>query len=396
MSSATAALRTRIEELSRNNVRRDLNAICDPMARVPLEISSDIFMRCLPNSPRLDPGNFPMLSLRVCHLWSDIALATPLLWTTIHTKDGDAKNFDTLFEIWLNRAGSLPLSLSLCGDLHRVMPLVKQHAHHVQNLDLIFRSGELDDIKAPFSYLRKLTIELTPHYDDLGTQANYYIHGFIEIFRGAPSLVECELRGMPRDDVGDTIAESLLHPSLRLLRLGAEGSDSSAGILRHLTLPALEGLLVSALDIPSTEFISFLTRSSPPLKCLHLTTHDPIDRIFRLIPSLTELHLEFWSWNLTNEEAPLSCLAADCLPNLRSLTIIGSFLGAHSEYKNLIVRVLTARRAFTGHARLQSFRILFPIDKEVLALDGSTIASLRQLAEDGLHIHVGPKGNNYI
>jgi hypothetical protein len=163
MASATAALRTRIlrtriEELGRNNVRRDPNPICDPMARVPLEISSDIFMWCLPDSPRPDSENFPMLSLRVCHLWSDIALATPSLWTTIHTEDGDAKNFDTLLEIWLNRAGSLPLSLSLCGDLHRVMPLVKQHAHHVQNLDLILHSRVcvVEQYKGPLFSLEKI------------------------------------------------------------------------------------------------------------------------------------------------------------------------------------------------------------------------------------------------
>ncbi|KAJ7858992.1 hypothetical protein B0H13DRAFT_2672430 [Mycena leptocephala] len=203
------------------------------------------------------------------------------------------------------------------------MPLVKQHAHHVQNLDLILRSR--------------------PRYNDLGIQTQY-IHGFIEILRGTPSLVECELRGMPLYREGDPVPELLLHPSLRLLRLGI-----SAEILQHLTLPALEGLLVSTLDIPFTEFISFLTRSSPPLQSLQISTSDPMDRCFRLVPTLTELHLGFQSWNLEDEEAGLSCLTADCLPNLRSLTIVGRFVRDQSEYKNLIVRVLAARRA-SSHA----------------------------------------------
>ncbi|KAJ7916062.1 hypothetical protein B0H13DRAFT_2658514 [Mycena leptocephala] len=120
-----------------------------------------------------------------------------------------------------------------------------------------------------------------------------------------------------------------------------------------------------------------------------------MDRCFRLVPTLTELHLGFQSWNLEDEEAGLSCLTADCLPNLRSLTIVGRFVRDQSEYKNLIVRVLAARRA-SSHAQLQSFRVLFPVDVELLAPRDTTVASLRHLAEDGLHIHVGPMSKNYI
>ncbi|KAJ7080465.1 hypothetical protein C8R44DRAFT_824276 [Mycena epipterygia] len=69
MASATE-LRTRIADLSstiehqkqilkdlensRSDARRDLNSLLDPMARMPLEILSDIFMQCLPVTPRPD------------------------------------------------------------------------------------------------------------------------------------------------------------------------------------------------------------------------------------------------------------------------------------------------------------------------------------------------------
>ncbi|KAJ7133412.1 hypothetical protein C8R44DRAFT_611217, partial [Mycena epipterygia] len=98
MTSATE-LRARIADLSstikrqkqilkdleknRSDARRDLNAVLDPMARLPLEVSSDIFTLCLPIIPRPDSSIAPMVFLDVCHLWSRIALSTPSLWTAI-------------------------------------------------------------------------------------------------------------------------------------------------------------------------------------------------------------------------------------------------------------------------------------------------------------------------
>ncbi|KAJ7120409.1 hypothetical protein C8R43DRAFT_853873, partial [Mycena crocata] len=55
-------------------------AIFDPVAKLPLELSSDIFLRCLPDDPAPNEAVAPMLLLRVCHAWSDIALSTALLW----------------------------------------------------------------------------------------------------------------------------------------------------------------------------------------------------------------------------------------------------------------------------------------------------------------------------
>ncbi|KAJ7896395.1 hypothetical protein B0H14DRAFT_2430988, partial [Mycena olivaceomarginata] len=67
--------------------QRQLNAVFDPMARLPLEISSEIFLECLASSgcgtgsrPELGALRLPMLLLNICHAWTDIALATPSLW----------------------------------------------------------------------------------------------------------------------------------------------------------------------------------------------------------------------------------------------------------------------------------------------------------------------------
>ncbi|KAJ7203724.1 hypothetical protein C8J57DRAFT_1030880, partial [Mycena rebaudengoi] len=100
MSDAVAALRKRLGELassialqekvlydlerSRAATRHQLNTILDPIARLSLEISSDIFMCCLAEVCRPNVRTAPILFLNACATWAEIALSTPALWVTIH------------------------------------------------------------------------------------------------------------------------------------------------------------------------------------------------------------------------------------------------------------------------------------------------------------------------
>ncbi|KAJ7657481.1 hypothetical protein B0H17DRAFT_870855, partial [Mycena rosella] len=61
-------------------------AVRDPVSRLPLEISSEIFIQCLPSTSNPQPGarDIPMLLLNICNAWTDIALSTPALWEAIH------------------------------------------------------------------------------------------------------------------------------------------------------------------------------------------------------------------------------------------------------------------------------------------------------------------------
>ncbi|KAJ7453591.1 hypothetical protein B0H11DRAFT_1820259, partial [Mycena galericulata] len=70
-------------EQSKSLVQRQLNAARDPVERLPLEISSEIFIQCLPSL--LEPGahHLPMILLNVCNAWTDIAISTPVLWEAI-------------------------------------------------------------------------------------------------------------------------------------------------------------------------------------------------------------------------------------------------------------------------------------------------------------------------
>ncbi|KAJ6561781.1 hypothetical protein B0H19DRAFT_1142616 [Mycena capillaripes] len=54
-------------------IRRQLNAVRDPVAALPLELSSKIFIYSLPLHPALGSSHIPMLLKNGCTAWSDIA-----------------------------------------------------------------------------------------------------------------------------------------------------------------------------------------------------------------------------------------------------------------------------------------------------------------------------------
>ncbi|KAJ7439112.1 hypothetical protein FB451DRAFT_979873, partial [Mycena latifolia] len=68
-------------EHTRTAVRRQLNGLCDPMTRLPIELSSEIFMRCL-STPIHNPrqSSAPLLLLNICNSWTNIAVSTAALW----------------------------------------------------------------------------------------------------------------------------------------------------------------------------------------------------------------------------------------------------------------------------------------------------------------------------
>jgi hypothetical protein len=68
-------------ERDRSLVRRQLNALIDPVARLrlPVEISSEIFIQSLPPFPQPGAIHIPMLLLNIYNTWRNIALSTPSL-----------------------------------------------------------------------------------------------------------------------------------------------------------------------------------------------------------------------------------------------------------------------------------------------------------------------------
>ncbi|KAJ7896295.1 hypothetical protein B0H14DRAFT_3612264, partial [Mycena olivaceomarginata] len=248
----------------RTLARRELNSVLDPVARLPLEISSEIFLSCLATSgtrfPQPGALHLPMLLLNVCDAWSRIAVSTPSLWAGIHILFQDnPQSLQKLVPHWLAGAGNRPLSLSLSGYAtfdSKVLDIVWSRARQLKHLELC----EVDpERRGPRMYKLERNQRLG---GDGGWTMDLWEGGtgpeslpalktlaIFELLRLAPNLIECLFR-----DVG-------------LRRLVFDESNWSRNVLSHLNLPALETL---AADVHGVELLPFLAASSPPLRELLL------------------------------------------------------------------------------------------------------------------------------
>ncbi|KAJ7288948.1 hypothetical protein C8J57DRAFT_1013389, partial [Mycena rebaudengoi] len=80
---------------------------------LPVEITTHIFLDCLPDDPDYnEPSDAPLLLTRICKIWQSIALNTPRLWTSIIV-DSRRPPDAGFVEAWLRRAGVRGITLEL-------------------------------------------------------------------------------------------------------------------------------------------------------------------------------------------------------------------------------------------------------------------------------------------
>ncbi|KAF5346307.1 hypothetical protein D9758_011508 [Tetrapyrgos nigripes] len=114
-------LKCRRDLLSRsiNNHR----ILLSPIRRLFPELLAEIFIHCLPSNhlPTRSSAEAPLLLLRICKRWRDIALKTPRLWCGIHIHVPNHPLSNPIMtrrvegiKQWLERSGSeLPISISI-------------------------------------------------------------------------------------------------------------------------------------------------------------------------------------------------------------------------------------------------------------------------------------------
>ncbi|KAJ6507829.1 hypothetical protein C8R47DRAFT_966457, partial [Mycena vitilis] len=107
------------QEIALLQAERDVlfNSLKFPIISLPVEITSQIFLHCIPGDP-LSPGSFyPAVVLgQVCRQWREIALAVPDLWSAWSLAiDGNIsrKRLLTGLNLWLARSRNRPLSFRL-------------------------------------------------------------------------------------------------------------------------------------------------------------------------------------------------------------------------------------------------------------------------------------------
>ncbi|KAF9078022.1 hypothetical protein BDP27DRAFT_1310593 [Rhodocollybia butyracea] len=99
-------------------------SLMSPIRQLPSETLAEIFLRCLP-SGRYAVRSLeyaPLLMTSVCRHWRTTAIQNPLLWNSLHIHfpphlNGKVANqrIDGI-ALWLERSGTLPISLSLHGS----------------------------------------------------------------------------------------------------------------------------------------------------------------------------------------------------------------------------------------------------------------------------------------
>ncbi|KAJ7876570.1 hypothetical protein B0H13DRAFT_2055059 [Mycena leptocephala] len=392
-------------EKDKSAAQRQLNAVQDPLvARFPLEISSKIFLECIPLPPVPGARFAPMLLLNVCHSWTTIALSTGALWAAIDIGfSGRPQAKRQILKLWLQRARNYPLSITLYNGLKNgAAPILGRYTKQIKCLGLYdeefnVRRTTLTDFES-FPCLERLAIGATGNEEDWSL--GFSLAHTIRFLGLAQNLVELTLYSFITESDYKT-TQKLVLPSLVCLKFGElpklhHLSDSSADdILCHISLPALEILAIPFTTISCSDLSLFLKRSSPPLQKLVLDhgsnsfAFAELDEWLRLVPSLT--HLEFLVRRETSTDNDLFSALADSashlLPNLRSLTIHNASPSFSDSSWQTLLCALSARRS-----RLLQFKFTY-FDCEPPA---DVCAGLRQLVADGMDIHIGSDYENLI
>ncbi|KAJ7038018.1 hypothetical protein C8F04DRAFT_1091093 [Mycena alexandri] len=383
----------------RSALQRQLNSIRDPVARLPLEISSEIFLQCRPPPPHRSPPppvhTAPMVFMAVCNAWSHIALSTPALWGTVPV---DCLSPE-LLELWLARARNHPLSVYFYRP-DVVFGAFEGHVEQLKHLQICGdpeirgQSKSFGHLLPCFSSLETLTLRGARRRLDWMSQ-------IMELLSRTPNLIECTFDSVnlfPWDAPGTNV----VLPNLTCLKFGGntgrhKGSGSDR-ILRYVTLPALQTLSFPFDSIPTADFLLFLRRSSPPLRKLDLGSTYKVFSFGELSQwlhfMLSLVHLEMCTRNTVANDlfAALAETPSDLLPHLQNLQI-------HNEpvrriwfppsYQT-ILRVLSNRCT-----TLTYFELTSP-SQFVSTPDPHICDELRQLVAGGMDIFIGDNEGNPV
>ncbi|KAJ7453657.1 hypothetical protein B0H11DRAFT_271519 [Mycena galericulata] len=403
-----------LKTLERSKIlyQRQLNAARDPLAQLPLELSSKIFLLCLPPLPEPRAHQIPMLLLNICTAWTDVALSTPALWADIRVvfPRANLKGFRELLAIWLQRAHNRPLSISLSNPFDEgVAPIVWEHGQHLKRLELHHDRDDFDidllgcSSPGPLPLLQTLVIRRSANQPDASyypLSSGYRGPQILELLRLAPNLLECRLAMRPVYGP-DVIQERLVLPALRRLKFEALARDrrSNDCILKHLTIPRLETLSLPMSHVDFDDLLAFMKRSSPPLQELVLGAGSVVDdrqqlvECLRLVPILTHLDMR-WPPTASVEElfSTLAQSPSVFLPNLRSWTIRLHLRADISDSSwEALLRALTARRS-----QIQIVHVKFKHVSPSLKPAPDILAGFRELVAGGMELYIGTNQENFV
>ncbi|KAJ7885252.1 hypothetical protein B0H13DRAFT_2277894 [Mycena leptocephala] len=273
-----------------------------------------------------------MTLTQICRKWREIALGTPALWSVL-SYDDDIRQVH-VFNAWLNRSRSCPLSLNLRRgvrglDITPVLTAMVPHRARWERLQLDFLSQyDLPIFNGPMPLLRYLklhlhrppadaiaavlfdapllrTVILNAHatskvilpWAQLTSLALIYVfpHQCVPILQQTSNLVRCELHiffDPNRNHRGPDV--TLAH--LESLILISPGRESVPDFLETLIVPALRRLEVPEcfLDAKPIELLTvFISKSGCKLEELLVTSGSvPLSSYCTAFPSIRNISSE--------------------------------------------------------------------------------------------------------
>ncbi|KAF7361500.1 hypothetical protein MSAN_01183500 [Mycena sanguinolenta] len=393
-------------EQDKSIVQSQLNAVLDPVARLPLEISSEIFLQFF---VLCETRPVPTVLLNICRAWAVIAKSTAALWTAVHIDFPCGDDLAQVLPIWFQRAQNYPLSItiSLRGRFsswnHHVSSVIWKHGEKFKHLEILhdddFADTELDETVDLFGESDEDTNWLSlPLLETLTIrcqhrQRMYFASQIFELIRQAPNIVELSFGKIALDFDGDSDADSdekLLAPTLRRLVFEDDYTDDS--FLNFVSLPALNALCLPVYYVTGENLLAFLERSGAPLRDLalggyHPHSSVPLHECLRGIPTLTRFRMSEANPRAVTDLFVALADSPSMLPNLCNLTIrtMGDSASdiPDSSWRAL-VRALSTRRM---QSRIVGVAVSPPED---------VLASFRELAVDGADIYVGTEECNFV
>ncbi|KAF7352427.1 F-box domain-containing protein [Mycena venus] len=392
-------MRTRLREL-----QTQLDQIVYPVLTLPPEITSEIFVHCLPAERQLDivnPKEAPLLLMHVCRLWRKIAVSTPELWTSFDLDVGwPEPNLLEVGETWFERARERPISvkLSSCGLLSDIdhidlfMTKLWGRSRGIRELELNIAVEDFDVIDTPvpghnfralqFRKLQKLSVHLQ---EGLGGPA--IDRGPLSLFHDAPILSEVLISEVP--------SSLITLPWAQLTQFTGEVYTIAECLEALRLMPSLTHCAFAAFDLsPSSSPRSF-SQSSVAMNADPESFTHPNVRHLQLFSSTSDSGL------LADSVCVLAFLTLPALQTLEirgvkdyDQTVIDSFLSRSSPpLRRLSISPLDSQKGSTHLSSLtESFTTLPLTDLEMWYPSEDLVDAL--LGSLGQHASVLPQLQN--
>ncbi|KAJ6466405.1 hypothetical protein C8R45DRAFT_877152 [Mycena sanguinolenta] len=414
-------------EKKQEEVKAKLEAIVYPVLSLPPEITSRIFVECLPDrGASALVGSAPLLLMRVCRRWKDIALSTPQLWSSlcIESCSGDKimvrRGTFRGLETWFSRAGECPLSLDMRFNRQKVSDLeqldLSSFYPRLCRLHASLPDADIKDIMKNAPLLAEL------HWWPQSSGNVIDLHGFtsntittlridsfdplsavefITIIQNFPALCDltCNVKVKP-DERRHT--PPLTFPGLSSLCLFGRWEYAALPIyvLELLTLPHLGTLRCESFLEPDV-VIPFLTRSNCVIRmlgCDFRSGSENIAPILGILPSLETLKICVHGIKtclaaLEPDDGAKSSPRPILVPKLQYITVTCKKEIEPPGCRRLI-DVVNLRRARSDTAKLKSVHIFGPDGARASVLRclqcpcEEIIAGFRSLIEGGLDFKI--------